>query len=240
MRHAWVLLLAFIVLAPAVPTHAASDGGAAEQLKLVERIRARLDASAQGDAARWATFVDNDCICGLETKAAIQHAIATRLPSVKNWYGEILDLRLRFLGETAVARYRITEHTEVGGQHTSLQEWRTEIYARRKEGWILIAGADTVISPEPTVVKVDPRIFDGYTGKYQYAPGLVDTVTREGDRLFIQPSGEPRVELFAESETTYFAKGEPWRLIFMKDPHGAVTALVLRQQGQEWTAVKVP
>jgi hypothetical protein len=45
---------------------------------------------------------------------------------------------------------------------------------------------------------------------------------------------------FAETETTYFAKGEPWRLIFVKDLHGAVTSLVFRQQGQEWTAVKVP
>jgi hypothetical protein len=75
---------------------------------------------------------------------------------------------------------------------------------------------------------------------YQYTQGSVDVVTREGDRLFVQPSGEPRVELFAETETTYFAKGEPWRLIFVKDQHGAVKSLVFQQQGQEWTAVKVP
>lgn len=238
MRSACSFLLAVVVIA-------AADGiGQAEtpsaEAEMAARIRARLDAAAQGKATEWAAFVADDCICGLETKAAIQHSIATRPPGVKNWYGDIQDLKLRFLGDTAVARYRIAEHTEVGGQLQSIQVWRTETYFRKAGVWILVAGADTLIPPEPAAVKVDSRLFDDFVGKYQYAAGSVDTVTREGDRLFVQPSGEPRVELFAESETTYFAKGEPWRLIFVKGPQGPATSLTFRQQGQEWTATRIP
>jgi hypothetical protein len=204
------------------------------------RIRARLDAAARGSAEEWAAFVADDCICGLETKAAIRKAIATRPPGVRNWYGDIADFSVRMLVDAAVVRYRLAEHTEVGGQRTSIEVWRTETYVRRAGDWLLVAGADTVIPPEPTAVKVDPRLFDEYVGKYQYTPGSVDTVTREGDRFFVQPSGEPRVELFAENESTYFAKGEPWRVVFVRGPGGAVTSLIFRQQDQDWTAVRLP
>ena len=234
------LVILMALMAAIVATPVSRAAGAAAETGIAQQIRARLDAYGRGSASDWARFVADDCICGLETKADIQRAIAARLPSVKNWYGEILDLQVRLLGEAAVARYRITEYTEVGGQRTTLQLWRTETYARRAGVWMLIAGADLVIPPDPTVAKVDPRLFDAYVGKYQYTPGSVDIVTREGGHLFVQPTGEPRVEIFPENETTYFAKGESWRLIFVRDPQGLVTSLIFRQQGQEFVANKVP
>lgn len=42
--------------------------------------------------------------------------------------------------------------------------------------------------------------------KSKYAPGSVDVVTLEGDRLFVEPTGEPKVEIFPENEATFFAK----------------------------------
>ncbi|HKV09777.1 MAG TPA: DUF3471 domain-containing protein [Thermoanaerobaculia bacterium] len=236
-RFACLLLLALFVLTAAQPVRA---GGTPAELELTGRIRARLDAAGRGNAAEWASFVADDCLCGLESKAGVQRAIANRPPSVKNWYGDILDLTLRFLGDAAVARYRITEYSDVGGKLTSVQLWRTETYARKAGLWLLVAGADTLIPPEPTPIQVDPRVFEGYVGRYQYTPGSIDTVTREGDRLFVQPSGEPRVELFPETDSTYFAKGQPWRLVFVRGPGGAVTSLVFRQDGQEWTAIRLP
>jgi hypothetical protein len=240
MRPGSLLLLALVTLAVASRAGAAETASASGAAALEARIRARLDAVARGDAAAWATFVVDDCICGLETKSAIRKAITTRPPGVKNWYGDLVDLRVRLLGETAVARYRVAEHSEVGGKRTSIETWRTETYVLRAKEWLLVAGADTPIPPEPTAVQVDPSILKDYVGSYQYTPGSVDIVTREGDRLFVQPSGEPRVELLPETASTYFAKGEPWRLVFVRGPDGAVTSLIFRQQGQEWTATRIP
>jgi hypothetical protein len=208
--------------------------------ELAARIRARLDAAARGDVAEWGTFVAEDCICGLETKAAIERAMAGRPPGVKNWYGEVLDLRLRPLAHAVVARYRVAESTEVGGQRTSLQVWRTETFEQQAGAWVLVAGADTVIPPEPTAVEIDPRILNDYLGLYEYTPGADDRIFFEGGHFFVQPSGEPRVELLAESASSFFAKGEPWRLTFVRDPQGRVTGLVFRDQGQEWAAKRVP
>jgi D-alanyl-D-alanine-carboxypeptidase/D-alanyl-D-alanine-endopeptidase len=39
-------------------------------------------------------------------------------------------------------------------------------------------------------VAVDPKLFDGYVGRYQLARGLILTVTREGTHLFAQATGQ--------------------------------------------------
>ena len=63
-------------------------------------------------------------------------------------------------------------------------------------------------SPEPLAVrlpaKVDPALFDAYSGKYQLAPGFILTITREEDSLMAQATGQPKFRLFAQSETEFF------------------------------------
>jgi hypothetical protein len=102
------------------------------------------------------------------------------------------------------------------------------------------AGADVMIPPDPTIAQVDPGLLDSYVGRYQYTPGAIDTVTREGNRLFVQPTGEERAEIFPENETTFFAKGEPWRLVFVRDAKGLVTSMIFRQQGQDFVGARLP
>jgi ketosteroid isomerase-like protein len=223
--------------AAAVQEPRAADASAENEISRL--IRARLDAYERADASGWAQHVADDCLCGPLTKAELQREMANRLPGVKNWYGEILDLQIRRFGDVAVARYRVTEYAEVGGQRTSFQTWRSETHALRAGAWKLIALADSVIPPEPVVAEVDPQIYDAYVGRYQYAPGAIDTVTREGDRLFVQSTGQAKEELFPENETTYFAKGQDWRLVFVKDARGLVTSLRFRQNGQDFVAQRM-
>lgn len=205
-----------------------------------DAIRGRLDAYAAGNAGAWAAFVADDCICALETKAQILQAITTRSPHTRNWYGPLRDLTFRVLGDVVVARYRVSEFAEVAGKTSSFDEWRTETHARRGGKWILVAGADVVIPPDPAAITVAPSVLATYVGRYQYEPDTVDAITRDGDRLFVQTNQEPRVELFAETETTFFARGESWRIVFVKSPQGAVTGLAFRTNGQEFTAQKLP
>lgn len=71
-------------------------------------------------------------------------------------------------------------------------------------------------------------------------PGGVATITVENGRLFVQPPGQPKEELFPESETTFFlaVPGVPG-VTFAKDAEGKVTELILRQGTQERKAKKV-
>jgi hypothetical protein len=90
----------------------------------------------------------------------------------------------------------------------------------------------------PSVARVDPAIYDGYVGQYELAPGFVLTVTREGDRLMTQATGQDRVEIFPSSETEYFLKVVDARITFVRGADGKVTGLVLHQGGRDTPAAR--
>jgi hypothetical protein len=203
-------------------------------------LRERLDAYAKGDAVAWARYVDADCLCAGSTRAGLQKEISSRPSPVKNWYGDIRDLTVRVRGDVAVARYRITEFTEIGAQRLEIEEWRAETHVRQGGSWALLGAADVVVPRDPAIAKVEPRVLDAYAGQYEYAPGVRDTVTREGGHLFIQATGQEKEEIFPEDERTYFGKAQDWRVIFTRDGQGRVTSLAFRQNGQDLVAKRVP
>jgi hypothetical protein len=64
-------------------------------------------------------------------------------------------------------------------------------------------------------------------------------VTRDGNRLFAQGTGQRPIEVFPESETTFFARAIDAQITFVKDAQGRVTHLVLHQNGRDQEARKV-
>jgi serine-type D-Ala-D-Ala carboxypeptidase/endopeptidase len=82
-------------------------------------------------------------------------------------------------------------------------------------------------------VAVDPKLFDGYVGRYELAPTFIITVTREGDRLFIQATGQPKLEVFPESEKDYFLKVVDAQITFETNRQGKATGLTLHQHGDK-------
>ncbi len=89
------------------------------------------------------------------------------------------------------------------------------------------------IPRERVVAKVDPKIYDAYTGQYELKPDFVITITREGDRLMGQPTSQPKLELLPESETKFFIKEVDAQVSFVKDEKGQITHLILHQGGDQ-------
>jgi CubicO group peptidase (beta-lactamase class C family) len=79
--------------------------------------------------------------------------------------------------------------------------------------------------------QLDPKVFDDYVGEYELAPGFTINVTREADKLWIQATGQPRAQIFPESQTKFFLKVVDAQVTFVKDSAGKVTHLVLHQGG---------
>jgi CubicO group peptidase (beta-lactamase class C family) len=88
-----------------------------------------------------------------------------------------------------------------------------------------------LVAPERKEIAVDPKILGDYAGEYELNPGFVLNITVEGDRLWVKPTGQPKGELFAESETEFFFKVVDAQVTFVKDAAGKVTRLVLHQGG---------
>jgi hypothetical protein len=80
---------------------------------------------------------------------------------------------------------------------------------------------------ERRTVHLDPAVLDRYVGVYRTPPDVERTVTREGERLFTQRAGSPKLEAFAAAENDFFYQGTMDRLRFVIDAAGKVTGLAL-------------
>ncbi len=90
-----------------------------------------------------------------------------------------------------------------------------------------------------TIVPVDPKVFDQYVGQYELRPDFIMTVTREGNGIFTQATGQGKIEVFPLSETRFFPKVVEAEITFVKGADGTVTHLLLTQGGRTQTAKKI-
>jgi CubicO group peptidase (beta-lactamase class C family) len=95
----------------------------------------------------------------------------------------------------------------------------------------IVFGEKYEMPVERTAVKVDPKIFDSYVGRYELRPDFIFTITRDGDRLLLEATGQPQAELFPESATKFFLKVVDAQVTFVKNEAGEVTHLILHQGG---------
>jgi hypothetical protein len=87
------------------------------------------------------------------------------------------------------------------------------------------------VPKEHKEVAIDPKILDNYIGSYELAPNFILTVTREGDHLFTQATGQGKVKVFPESNHDFFLKVVDAQITFETDNQGKATGLVLHQGG---------
>lgn len=99
---------------------------------------------------------------------------------------------------------------------------------------------DRAPSAEYRLAEVDPRVYDGLVGRYALSPAHRFTVTRDGDRLMVQLTGQPAFELFPESNDTYVLMVAEARISFDRDPRGRAVALTLHQSGIDQRAQRMP
>jgi CubicO group peptidase (beta-lactamase class C family) len=97
-------------------------------------------------------------------------------------------------------------------------------------------GEKVVLTSERKVIDVAPKTLEAYTGTYEMRPGFDMVVTLENGQLITQATGQPKIPIFAESETKFFPKVIDAEMEFFKDESGKVTHLVLTQGSHEMKA----
>jgi bla regulator protein BlaR1 len=97
-------------------------------------------------------------------------------------------------------------------------------------------------SGPPQEIALDATTLNRYVGHYQIgAPDLqaVMTVTRSGTQLITQISGQPPVDVFAQTPTHFFVKVVEANLDFVTDGNAPATALILHQGGRDITMARM-
>jgi beta-lactamase regulating signal transducer with metallopeptidase domain len=77
-------------------------------------------------------------------------------------------------------------------------------------------------------IEVDARLLDSYVGWYQLAPNRVLTVTRDGDRMFVQETGRPKFAATAHGADA-FSSNHDDLVIFLRDGQAKVTQVLLQE-----------
>jgi hypothetical protein len=93
--------------------------------------------------------------------------------------------------------------------------------------------APTAAAPDKSErkeIKLPASTLDRYVGTYLFQPGQFYTVRRKGDGLEAQMTGQPAIEIFAQSETAFFYKVIDAQLDFVSDG-GPASSVVLHQGG---------
>ena len=79
---------------------------------------------------------------------------------------------------------------------------------------------------DKTAIPLAPEALAPYAGEYRSAKGRAIQIAVEGSRIFLLWPGEPRIEVFPESESEFFTKGYKSGLRFVRDPAGGVLQMV--------------
>ena len=94
--------------------------------------------------------------------------------------------------------------------------------------------------PEHHAIELDEKALDALAGRYQLAPQVIVTVTRDGAHLFAQLTGQGAFEVFPESPTEVFWKVVDAQATFTLGPDGRATSLTLHQNGRDLPAPRLP
>jgi CubicO group peptidase (beta-lactamase class C family) len=103
----------------------------------------------------------------------------------------------------------------------------------------LAHGETVILQSERQEITVPADVLKRYVGTYAISAGTNVMITLDGEHLFAQISGQPRLQLFAQSETSFFMKAVEVQLDFVKDSSGAVTQLVSHQGGRDTIAKRI-
>lgn len=89
-------------------------------------------------------------------------------------------------------------------------------------------------------IHLDAMSLQQYVGRYQLTADASFEITREGDQLFAQLTGQPAFPVYPDAQDQFYYTIVDARLHFTRDARGKVEALVLHQNGVDRTAKRLP
>src|SRR5436309_3923589 len=106
-------------------------------------------------------------------------------------------------------------------------------------GGAVAAGIDYALTKDPTPIRIDPNVLDDYAGYFDFGHGYIVAIRREGDRLMSSAPEQRTKELFQETETRFFFKGNPPRITFHRDEKGRADYAIVQWKKSQQKAERI-
>ncbi|MGD1930840.1 MAG: serine hydrolase [Leptolyngbyaceae cyanobacterium] len=103
----------------------------------------------------------------------------------------------------------------------------------------ILQGQPASLPANEEAVTLPPEVLERYVGTYQVTPEFQVITTVESGQLYLQGTGQPKIPLYAASESEFFARVLEFRIVFNTAPDDTVESATLFQNGQELPAPKV-
>ena len=131
-------------------------------------------------------------------------------------------------------------YRDIANVRTECADFIDYLHLARSEGqWRIVNVLWQSYVKERKEVTLDSKILPSYAGEYELNPNFIITVSVEKDQLFIQATGQPKIQAYAFSGTDFFLKVVEAQITFVKDGEGKVTQLILHQGGRDSPARKI-
>jgi len=92
---------------------------------------------------------------------------------------------------------------------------------------------------EREAITLTQEILIKYVGVYELQPAFQIEIERQNDRIFAKATGQPTVQLFAETESSFFIKEIGAQVVFNLDTNGTVKSLTFSQGGNKMEGKKI-
>ncbi len=103
----------------------------------------------------------------------------------------------------------------------------------------LIKGVNYDVPIQRTTIELDQKTIGDYVGKFKFEPNITISVTQTDSHLFVQITGQPKVEIFPEAKDKFFLKVVDAQITFVRDTEGRISKLLLHQGGRTIPAEKI-
>ena len=90
------------------------------------------------------------------------------------------------------------------------------------------------------LVVVPDELLSEYVGKYELGPDFMLAISKKGNSLAIEPTGQAISDLYAESSTTFFSMIVNAKIEFVRGTSGGIDKLILYQNGRAMDAKRKP
>ena len=236
--HPSASIVSVLVAAALLAGSATAFAGESVEALIKRQSQEFSDASASGDAAVLARYLDDRVIFMNETGeiATKKDIVDSTTPTPKGQANVLRqeDFAVQVHGSVAVTSFTDALTQQFHGQTQHIKFLSTEVWLKEGKDWRMISSQTMTRVEDPPSVSLPASVLDEYVGSYRAGTDFIYKVARDGDTITGAASGSDPVAMKAELKDVMFTPGQAQkRKIFQRDASGKVIALVFRYAGHD-------